>query len=45
LQADEGDLQTCAGLILPVLDKERGALDVGLQEHYLIKTRLLIEIF
>ena len=37
--ADEGDLQTCAGLILKALDKERMACGVGPQVLHLIKTR------
>ena len=37
--ADEGDLQTCAGLILKALDKERRAGSVGPQVLHLIKTR------
>ena len=36
--ADEGDLQTCAVLILKALDKERRACGVGPQVLYLIKT-------
>ena len=35
--ADEGDLQTCAGLILKALDKERRANGVGPQVLNLIK--------
>tara|TARA_Y100001968_G_scaffold303332_1_gene317415 strand:- start:917 stop:1105 length:189 start_codon:yes stop_codon:yes gene_type:complete len=37
--ADEGDLQTCAGLILKALDKERRAGGVGPQVLHLIKTK------
>ena len=37
--ADEGDLQTSAGLILKALDKERRASGVGPQVLHLIKTR------
>ena len=37
--ADEGDLQSCAGLILKALDKERRAGDVGPQVLHLIKTK------
>ena len=37
--ADVGDLQTCAGLILKALDKERRASTVGPQVLHLIKTR------
>ena len=37
--ADEGDLQSCAGLILKALDKERMAGGVGPQVLHLIKTR------
>ena len=37
--ADEGDLQSCAGLILKALDKERMAGKVGPQVLHLIKTR------
>ncbi len=37
--ADEGDLQTCAGLILKALDKERRAGGVGPQVLHLIKPR------
>ena len=36
--ADEGDLQSCAGLILKALDKERRACGVGPQVLHLIKT-------
>tara|TARA_B100000214_G_scaffold205200_1_gene148776 strand:- start:314 stop:502 length:189 start_codon:yes stop_codon:yes gene_type:complete len=39
LQADEGDLQSCAVFILKGLDKERRALGVGPQVLHLIKTR------
>ena len=35
--ADEGDLQSCAGLILKALDKERRAGGVGPQVLHLIK--------
>ncbi len=38
-QAVEGDLQTCAGLILKALDKERRAGSNGPQVLHLIKTR------
>tara|TARA_Y100001968_G_scaffold78877_1_gene70156 strand:+ start:385 stop:573 length:189 start_codon:yes stop_codon:yes gene_type:complete len=38
-QAHEGDLQTCAGLILKALDKERMASGVGPQVLHLIKSR------
>ena len=38
-QADVGDLQLCAGLILKALDKEREADRVGPQVLHLIKTR------
>ena len=38
-QADEGDLQTCACLILKALDQERRACGVGPQVLHLIKTR------
>ncbi|WP_413678880.1 hypothetical protein [Prochlorococcus sp. MIT 0916] len=38
-QANEGDLQSCAGLILKALDQERMALGVGPQVLHLIKTR------
>ncbi len=38
-QADEGDLQSSAGLILKALDKERRARCVGPQVLHLIKTR------
>ena len=38
-QAHEGDLQSCAGLILKALDKERRASGVGPQVLHLIKTR------
>ncbi len=37
--ADEGDLRSCAGLILKALDKERRASGVGPQVLHLIKTR------
>ena len=37
--ADEGDLQSCAGLILKALDKERRARGVGPQVLHLIKTK------
>ena len=37
--ADEGDLQSCAGLILKALDKERRASSIGPQVLHLIKTR------
>ena len=37
--ADEGDLQSCAGLILKALDKERRAGGVGPQVLQIIKTR------
>nr|WP_225866307.1 hypothetical protein [Prochlorococcus marinus] len=36
--AEEGDLQSCAGLILKALDKERRAGGVGPQVLHLIKT-------
>ena len=39
VQADEGDLQSSAGLILKALDKERRARCVGPQVLHLIKTR------
>ena len=39
LHADEGDLQSCAGLILKALDKERKASVVGPQVLHLIKIR------
>ena len=39
VHADEGDLQSCAGLILKALDKERRASGVGPQVLHLIKTR------
>ncbi len=39
VQADEGDLQSSAGLILKALDKERRARGVGPQVLHLIKTR------
>ena len=38
LYADVGDLQSCAGLILKALDKERRAGGVGPQVLHLIKT-------
>ncbi len=37
VHADEGDLQTSAGLILKALDKERRARGVGPQVLHLIK--------
>ncbi len=37
--ADEGDLHSCAGLILKALDKERRAGGVGPQVLQIIKTR------
>ena len=37
--ANQGDLQSCAGLILKALDKERKASVVGPQVLHLIKTR------
>ena len=37
--ADEGDLQTSAGLILKALDQERRARGVGPQVLHLIKTK------
>ena len=37
--ADDGDLQTCAGLILKALDQERKACGVGPQVLHLIKTK------
>ena len=37
--ADEGDLQSSAGLILKALEKERMAVGVGPQVLHLIKTR------
>ena len=37
--ANEGDLQSSAGLILKALDKERRAYSVGPQVLHLIKTR------
>ena len=37
--ASEGDLQSCAALILKALDKERRASFVGPQVLHLIKTR------
>ena len=39
VHADEGDLQSCAGLILKALDQERRASGVGPQVLHLIKTR------
>ena len=39
VHADEGDLQSCAGLILKALDQERRARGVGPQVLHLIKTR------
>ena len=39
IRADEGNLQSCAGLILKALDKERRASGVGPQVLHLIKTR------
>ena len=39
VHADEGDLQSCAGLILKALDKERRARTIGPQVLHLIKTR------
>ena len=39
VHAHEGNLQTCAGLILKALDKERRAASVGPQVLHLIKTR------
>tara|TARA_Y100001968_G_scaffold249687_1_gene234567 strand:- start:354 stop:563 length:210 start_codon:yes stop_codon:yes gene_type:complete len=39
VHADEGDLQSCACLILKALDKERMASKVGPQVLHLIKTR------
>ena len=39
VHADEGDLQTSAGLILKALDQERRARGVGPQVLHLIKTR------
>ena len=39
VHADEGDLQTSAGLILKALDQERRAAVVGPQVLHLIKTR------
>tara|TARA_Y100001968_G_C19212696_1_gene645577 strand:+ start:283 stop:471 length:189 start_codon:yes stop_codon:yes gene_type:complete len=39
VQADEGELQLCAGFILKALDKERRASGVGPQVLHLIKTR------
>ena len=37
--ADDGDLQSCAVLILKALDKERRAGGVGPQVLHLIKTK------
>jgi len=37
--AEEGNLQSCAGLILKALEKERRAGGVGPQVLHLIKTR------
>jgi len=37
--AKEGNLQSCAGLILKALDKERMARGVGPQVLHLIKTK------
>jgi len=37
--ANEGNLQSCAGLILKALDKERRAGGVGPQVLHLIKTK------
>ena len=39
IYAEEGDLQSCAGLILKALDKERRASGVGPQVLHLIKSR------
>ncbi len=39
LHADEGDFQSCAGLILKALDKERRARSIGPQVLNLIKRR------
>ena len=39
VHADEGNLQTSAGLILKALDQERRAGGVGPQVLHLIKTR------
>ena len=39
VHADEGDLQSCAGLILKALDKERRASGVGPQVLHIIKTK------
>ncbi len=39
VHANEGDLQSCAGIILKALDKERRAVRVGPQVLHLIKTR------
>ena len=38
IHADEGNLQSCAGLILKALDQERRAGRVGPQVLHLIKT-------
>ena len=38
VSSEEGDLQSCAGLILKALDKERRAGGVGPQVLHLIKT-------
>ena len=37
--ANDGDLQSCAGLVLKALDKERKACGVGPQVLHLIKTK------
>ncbi len=39
VRADEGDIQTSAGLILKALDQERRASGVGPQVLHLIKTK------
>ena len=39
VHADEGDLQSCAGLILKAFDKERIASGLAPQFLHLIKTR------
>ena len=39
VHADEGDLQSCAGLILKALDKERRAGGVGPQVLQLIRNK------
>ncbi len=39
VHADEGDIQTSAGLILKALDQERRASGVGPQVLHLIKTK------